>query len=88
MTKRNFKKSQTSSFCPRSSVLLGQEIEEEKMMRMGKGAYYASKGRLRSEHEKAVFAEAMEESVRRKRSNKLRKDRWELIKEMAELNNI
>ena len=86
MAKRNFKRTQSYSFCPLSSSKLGQEIEEEKMMRMGKGAYYAAKGKLRSEKEKAERAEYMEQAGKHKRDIRRKIDRLEMIKQAAEKN--
>ena len=84
MANRNFKRTQSSSFCPLSSARLGQEIEEEKMLRMGKGAYYAAKGKLRSQEEKKARVEYMEQVGKHKRDIRRKIDRLEMIKQAAE----
>jgi hypothetical protein len=84
MAKRDFKRAQGFSFCPRSSSDLGQEIEEEKMLRMGKGAYYAAKGKLRSKKEKEALEDYLEQERRHRRDVQLRIERLEMIRQAAE----
>ena len=88
MSKRDFNKSSGYSFCPRSSAVLGQEFAEEKIKRVGKGAYYAGKGRIRADRESAVDPDYLAQERKRRQRVKLRKDRLQLIKEMAELNKL
>ena len=91
MSRKNYKRTQSSSFVPTFSKQSETEREEAIMKRMGKSAYYARKGRIRRAElgdfnpEAGLTREQLAAAFAHKRKVKAKIERLQMIKELAEL---
>ena len=91
MSKKNYKRKQSSSFVPTFTAKSESEREEDIMRRMGKSAYYAMKGRVRRAElgdfnpQAGLTREQLSAVYAHKRKVKAKLERLQMIKELAEL---
>ncbi|HUV93025.1 MAG TPA: hypothetical protein VMV80_08060 [Anaerolineales bacterium] len=96
MSKMNYKRSQFSSFVPRTEHLSESERQERILSRLGNHRYYAAIAKhnreMKEGNHPTPSLQATDEQLiavrKHKQKVKLRKDRLQLIKEMAELNKL
>jgi hypothetical protein len=91
MSRKNYKRTQHSSFVPNFTKQSESEREEDIMRRMGKAAYYAAKSRVRRAElgdfnpEAGLTREQLAAVYAHKRKVKAKLERLQMIKELAEL---
>ena len=91
MSRKNYKRTQSSSFVPNFTKQSETEREEDIMRRMGKAKYYALKGRIRRAElgdvnpESGLTREQLAAAYAHKRKVKAKIERLQMIKELAEL---
>ena len=81
MTKRDFTRSAGNSLCPRASDDNKKQYEEAEIARIGKAAFYRNKRKHKSNDRILLDREYR----RMKQVTKLKTERLQLIKELAEL---
>jgi hypothetical protein len=87
----NYNRKQSSSLVPNFTGQSESDREEDIIRRMGKGAYYAMKGRIRRAElgdfnpEAGLTREQLQAVYAHKRKVKAKIERLQMIKELAEL---
>ena len=91
MSKMNYKRTQSASFAPRFSRQTESERQEGIMSRMGKGDYYAMKGRAaraEASRERLITKDQLILANEHRKRIKLKKDRLEMMLEMKRLKEL